>query len=229
MCRRSWWRRPVTGQRSSVVRWPACTCGVTSTTRTRVRALRPSTGVSTVGFTLEYLDAGEWTGRATNAWTPLSWSQLVEYHGSRVHVNIVSADGDDFYHVQPEYTGYSLNAGAAELGVHVTFLQPGAHLVTATWVVETSSLDLCIIEHIKHAHGQYNSGLLYPFLSASWVIDVADDGAASTSDKVPAELVMRPSAESCDIAVAVLNTTRSGGHKVKLRGVTLSAWPVESL
>ena len=39
-------------------------------------------------------------------------------------------------------------------------------------------------------------------------------------------VVMRPSAESCDIAVAVLNTTRSGGHKVKLRGVTLSAWPV---
>jgi hypothetical protein len=39
-------------------------------------------------------------------------------------------------------------------------------------------------------------------------------------------VVMRPSAESCDIAVAVLNTTRSGGHKLKLRGVTLSAWPV---
>ena len=47
--------------------------------------------------------------------------------------------------------------------------------------------------------------------------DEVDDGS----------VVMRPSAESCDIAVAVLNTTRSGGHKVKLRGVTLSAWPVE--
>ena len=72
--------------------------------------------VSTVGFSLEFKDAGTWSGQATNQWLPLEWRQLVEYHGSRAHVNFMSANGDDFYHVHPEYTSFVVQPAQTSLG-----------------------------------------------------------------------------------------------------------------
>ena len=148
--------------------------------RNAVNGLRPLVvgQVSTVGFTLQYKDVGSWAGTVTNDWADLSWGQLTEYHGARVHVNIMSANGDDFYHVHPEYTTFVVSDELTELGVDVTFLQPGEHLVTTTWVVETSSLNLCTIENIKHAHGVSNNALLYPLLMASWTVTVLEATAS---------------------------------------------------
>ena len=83
--------------------------------------------LSTLSFSLEYLDAGTWSSSATNEWTALAWSQLVEYHGARVHVNIVSADGDDFFHVHPEFTGFDVSSDPTALGVLVTHCDALAH------------------------------------------------------------------------------------------------------
>ena len=139
--------------------------------------------VSTLGFTLEYRDvcstlSGGVCTPGTNEWKLLRWEQLVEYHGSRVHVNVLSADGDDYYHVHPEYTSFAVEDTQTDLGVDVTFLQPGLHMVTASWVVEVSSLNLFTIEYIKHAHGLSNNRMLYPLLSATWTVDVASGSAA---------------------------------------------------
>ena len=150
--------------------------------------------VSTLGFTLEYRDVcsalqsngGCVCTPGTNEWKLLRWEQLVEYHGSRVHVNVLSADGDDYYHVHPEYTSFAVEDNQTDLGVDVTFLQPGVHLVTASWVVELSSLNLFSIERIKHAHGVSNNAMLYPLLSATWTVDVAS-GSDGGGGKLPPE------------------------------------------
>ena len=141
--------------------------------------------VSTVGFTLEYMDHF-----GTGTWTALRWDQLEVYHGSKVHVNVMSSDGDDFYHVHPEYTGFAVTDEQTDLGVDVTLLQAGTHLVTVTWVVEVSALGLCTIENIKHAHGLSSNALLYPLLMESWTIDVADSAAAATDKLPPAERLL---------------------------------------
>jgi hypothetical protein len=151
---------------------------------TPVSGPQPAVGqVSTLGFTLEYLDVCSALSDGictpgTGQWTLLRWEQLVEYHGSRVHMNVLSADGDDYYHVHPEYTGFAVTDTQTDLGVDITFLQPGLHMVTATWVVEVSSLNLGTIEEIKHAHGLSNNAMLYPLLSATWTVDVASGSAA---------------------------------------------------
>jgi len=155
--------------------------------------------VSTVGFWLEYMDAGgsdNPPAGATNEWTPLRWDQLVDYHGARVHVNIISADGDDFYHVHPEFTTFEVSDDLTMLGVDVTFLQPGTHLVTATWVVEASALHLCTIENIKHAHGLADNSKLYPLLVASWTVEVAEAAVAAPSTKLEPAQVLHTSAQT---------------------------------
>ena len=165
---------------------------------TPVTGPRPMVGqVSTVGFTLEYLNVCAALSRingqcvctpGSNQWTMLRWEQLEEYHGSRVHVNVLSEDGDDYYHVHPEYTSFVVGDTQTDLGVDIIFLQPGLHMVTATWVVEMSALKLYTIENIKHAHGLSDNRLVYPLLTATWTVDVAaspvGDGG---SDKLPPE------------------------------------------
>ena len=96
------------------------------------------------------------------------WMRCVDL--SKAHLSCGTADGN------------------TELGVDVTFLQTGKHLVTASWVVEASSLHLCTIENIKHAHGVANNALLYPLLSQtgtehqpSRVVNVASEGYKSVS------------------------------------------------
>ena len=155
--------------------------------------------VATVGFWLEYLDAGgsdNPPSGATNEWTPLRWDQLVDYHGAKVHINIMSADGDDFFHVHPEFTTFAVSDGLTQLGVDVTFLQPGIHLVTATWVVEASALHLCTIENIKHAHGLADNSKLYPLLVASWTVEVVEAAVASPSMKLDPAQVLHTSSQT---------------------------------
>ena len=62
--------------------------------------------------------------------------------------------------------------------------------------------------------------------------DFASRGASSKQQDVSlwdeagvGSVAMRASERSCDLAVTVLNRTTSGGHKFKLRGVTLYALP----
>ena len=184
---------------------------------TPITGPQPVTGqLSTVGFTLEYLDVC-----GTNQWTLLRWEQLEEYHGSRVHVNLLSADGDDYYHVHPEYTSFSVDDTQTGLGVDVTFLQPGLHMVTATWVVELSALNLTTIEEIKHAHGLSSNALLYPLLSATWTVDVAigNDDADGGSGKLPAEQRLLTTSEAtfaCGKPASVVGAYHTYNHSYEL-------------
>ena len=62
--------------------------------------------------------------------------------------SVVSADGDDFYHLHPEVapeSGAASEAASTTFSVRLRFLQPGAHLVVVSWVVQASRLRLCTI------------------------------------------------------------------------------------
>ena len=196
---------------------------------TPVTGPQPVVGqVSTLGFTLEYLDVcsalSQSTGcitPGTNQWTLLRWEQLEEYHGSRVHVNVLSADGDDYYHVHPEYTSFVVKDTQTDLGVDIAFLQPGLHMVTATWVVEISSLNLCTIERIKHAHGLSNNAMLYPLLSATWTVDVASGSVAvdGGGDKLPPEqrlLATSQATLACGKPASIVGAYHTYNHSYEL-------------
>ena len=197
---------------------------------TPVSGPQPVVGqVSTLGFTLEYRDVCSELSQSnppictpgTDQWTLLRWEQLEEYHGSRVHVNVLSADGDDYYHVHPEYTSFVVKDTQTDLGVDITFLQPGLHMVTATWVVEISSLNLCTIERIKHAHGLSNNAMLYPLLSATWTVDVASGSAAvdGGGDKLPPEqrlLATSQATLACGKPASIVGAYHTYNHSYEL-------------
>ena len=136
-------------------------------------------------------------------------------------MNVLSADGDDYNHVHPEYTSFAVEDNQTDLGVDVTFLQPGVHLVTASWVVELSSLNLYSIERIKHAHGLSNNAMLYPLLSATWTVDVASGSAAvdGGGGKLPPEQRLLATSEAtlaCGKPASLVGAYHTYNHSYEL-------------
>lgn len=136
-------------------------------------------GVTTdLQFTLDYHDV---SFHGSRDWISMTWDRIVETHGAKVHVNIVSASGIDFYHV------HARHGGGVTLVVNVCFQRPGRHLIAVTWAVETNSLGLCTDEYVPHAHGvqQRNDDGVYPLLEHQFTVDVLDRQPAPPSQPLP--------------------------------------------
>ena len=111
----------------------------------RVVPIGPTTanvGESVLRFSLEY--------KKFTSWYPLTWEELELYHGARCHVNVMSRDGTDFFHLHANAS----SPYTTEFYVRPTFLRPVDHLLAASYVTETNRLGVCIAEIASHAHGQ---------------------------------------------------------------------------
>ena len=117
-------------------------------------------------------------------------------HSARVHLNVVHADGADFYHTHMEETPPT----ATVLAASVSFRRAGTYLVSATWAVEAASLGVCINEYVSHAHGlprSVESGYMYPLLQTSWVVTVSEMEVPPPASPSARWLWPRDAAESC--------------------------------
>ena len=112
--------------------------------RFRVVPIGPTTanvGESVLRFSLEY--------KLHASWYPLTWEELLLYHGARCHVNVMSRDGADFFHLHANAS----SPYTTEFFVRPTFLRPVDHLLAASYVTESNRLGVCIAEIASHAHG----------------------------------------------------------------------------
>jgi hypothetical protein len=127
-------------------------------------------------FALEYEGLG-------GAWAPVAWRMLVPMHGSSLHLVITSDDGDDYYHVHPQGTGED-----GIVTAEVQFRRAGSHLVASSWAVKAEDLDVCVAEHVSHAHSTDNAAT-YPMITTAWRIEVVDaslpDAKAASAPALP--------------------------------------------
>ena len=132
---------------------------------------------ATLRFALQYFDNGD---GGSLEWKPASWDRLVMTHGAKVHLNIMSASGRDFYHVHAQ------RGDGEVLAVPMQFRRPGRHLVAITWVIEVNAIGLCTDEYVPHAHGVDSSNGLFPLLEHTYTLDV---GAPAVFPRAPDAMV----------------------------------------
>ena len=113
----------------------------------------------------------------------MAWRMLVPMHGSSLHLVITSDDGDDYYHVHPQGTGED-----GIVTAEVQFRRAGSHLVASSWAVKAEDLDVCVAEHVSHAHSTDNAAT-YPMITTAWRIEVVDaslpDAKAASAPALP--------------------------------------------